>query len=364
MNELMRDEILDQPQAIAATLESLRIELPPHLETSRWRRIIFTGSGDSHFASLALTYAARRHVPLTSGIWSYPAMDAARYWSFDRLDLLVAISISGETPRTVEAADVARAQGAFVLAITNKPSSSLCESSDTCLVLPFASRSRRTPHTTDYSATLMAIAVVIERLGGARIAELDEMPGVVGEALESLEMPCHRVGESLGQASVFQFLGSGPSLASAMYGAAKFWEAGGIRASAFDVEEVAHGPHLQVEHGDPVFVLAPREASLDRAVRISQGLGRLGAKTYAVTDRPEAFADCEEVLGIPTLAEVWSPFVTCLPMQWLCLSVANRRGMDVVRKTGNLANPEIYDQVQKGWLSKGDPEAGYTEPPS
>jgi fructoselysine-6-P-deglycase FrlB-like protein len=60
MNELMRQEILDQPAAIRRALE----EAPPKLALldvapTPPQRLIFTGSGDSYFAPLALQHAAR-----------------------------------------------------------------------------------------------------------------------------------------------------------------------------------------------------------------------------------------------------------------------------------------------------------------
>ncbi|MFN8457994.1 MAG: hypothetical protein U0401_25640 [Anaerolineae bacterium] len=93
MNELMREEILDQPEALRQSLTRLREQSAQLMLTKpSWQRIIFTGSGDSYLASLALEYAARHYLELEVHV--LPAQIAARYWSFKPGDLLVAISIS------------------------------------------------------------------------------------------------------------------------------------------------------------------------------------------------------------------------------------------------------------------------------
>src|SRR4030067_2603563 len=107
MNEQMYNEILDQVHAIRNSLPNLRSQhmaLLPNITTKP--SVIFTGSGDSYFAPLALQYAARKY--LSCNVRVLPALEAARYWRFDPQDLLVAISFSGETARTNEAAQKAR----------------------------------------------------------------------------------------------------------------------------------------------------------------------------------------------------------------------------------------------------------------
>lgn len=348
MNELMRDEILDQPDALQQTLSSMRSQLTRLLPSlTGVRRIVFTGAGDSFFAPLALEYAARRF--LTANTHVLPAQEAGRYWPFESNDLVVPISISGEAGRTVEAAYTAREAGAFVLAVTANENSSLAETSTEAAIIPFRSRSRKTPHTTDYLATLLAIATLIEALGEHHFTTFDDLPKLVAQSLESLEVPCHEVGQTLAGSERFYFLGAGPSFGVTQYAAAKFWEAGGLRGFAFQLEEFAHGPHLLLDRDDPVFLVSPDGQCLGRAITMVEGLQQIGLNIFVITDKPEAFSGTH-ILHIPSIAEMWSPFLTSLPTQWICWAVATAKGYDVVSKDGRHPNPEVYELAHREWV--------------
>lgn len=343
MNELMRDEILDQPEALQQTLLSVRHQLPAMLaNTVGLERIIFTGSGDSYFAPLALEYATRRY--LSIDVHVLPSQMTARYWSFGSQDMLVAISISGEARRTAQAARAAREANAFVLGVTANEASTLANLSSATLVLPFRSRSRTTPHTTDYLSTLLAVASVVETLGGHHFSVLDDLAKVVAHSLTILEPTCIEMGQALKQRDYFYFLGSGPSFGTAQYAAAKFWEASGLRAFPFDLEEFAHGPHLMVAPDDPVFVISPSGQSVDRSLLTLEALQVIGARCFVITDNPVLFKDVQ-TLYAPALAEEWSPFGTSLSVQWLCWAIATAKGYDVVTKSGLRADPQLYEQA-------------------
>jgi glucosamine 6-phosphate synthetase-like amidotransferase/phosphosugar isomerase protein len=75
-----------------------------------------------------------------------------------------------------------------------------------------------------------------------------------------------------------------------------------------------------------------------------KGLAELGARTVVVTDRPAEFQGIS-VLEVPTLGEEWSPFVTCLPLQWLCWAIANAKGF------GRRHSPEVYERAQRFFRS-------------
>lgn len=334
MNELMRSEILDQPGALEESLASLRGQLDAAGLAQRWSAVVFTGSGDSYCAPLALQYAARLLVRAPVSV--LPALEAARYFPFSPGMLVVTISVSGEAKQTVESARTARDAGASVLSITGNAESTLAGLATRRLLLEFRSRSRRTPHTTDFLTTLLAVAAIVEALGGERVAILDELPAAVGELVAAHEQPCLELGRELAARDRFVFLGAGPSFAVAQYGAEKFWEAGGLEAHAFELDEFAHGAHFLLEPGDPVFVLAPAGRSSARVEEICEGLYGLGARVVALADS--------------ALPEEWSPFATAVPVQWLCWAIATAKGYDVERKDGRHADPGPYELAHERWV--------------
>ncbi len=348
MNKIMRDEILDQPGAIRQSLPQLRSQIDRlGLKINSGQKIIFTGSGDSFIAPLALLFAARLHCP--ANVYVLSALDAAHYWSFSANDILVPISISGKAIRTVEAAQLARKKGANVLAITANADSNLAAISDHSIIIPFQSRSRITPHTTDYLTTLLAISGLLEHLAGNRFSILDSLIDTVTQQVRDFEGPLTEIGYSLRENNQFYFLGGGPHFATAFYAAAKFWEVGGLLAGAFDLEEFAHGPHLMVKAGDPVFIVAPNGGSIERARQIVDGLRELTTELYVITDAKSNFPGIHSLI-VPTIAEEWSAFTTTIPLQWLCWGVANAKGYDVVKKDGLHDNPESYEAAHRKWV--------------
>lgn len=348
MNELMYEEILDQPQAIRESLPQLRSQLSAMNTTIESRqRIVFTGSGDSYFAPLALLFAARRNV--SPNVHVVPALEAAAYYPFSERDLLVPISVSGRAVRTVDAAQNALKGGASVLSITANADSPLAELSHNVVRLPFKSRSRVTPHTTDYLTSLLAIAVVLEHFAGTEFEVLNSLEGTVAELVRSYEQIALELGGRFRDKERFYFLGGGPHFAAAGYTAAKFWEAGGLHAIAFDLEEFAHGPHFVVDPHDPVLLIAPCGGSLARAKQIISGLRKLSVDLYMVTDIEDDI-DAVYKLSVPSVPEEWTPFTTSIPLQWLSWAVATAKEYDVLKKDGRHDDPELYEAAHHEWV--------------
>lgn len=344
MNELMREEIQDTPAAIVASLPALRAQARTVAERLRAgagaERWIVTGSGDSWCAALALQYALREC--FDADVHVATALDAARYWRYGPGDVVLAISQSGESARVLEAAQGASRAGANLFCITGQGGSTLATLGVASLVIPFQSRSRKTPHTTDYSTTLLALAALAEAVTGVSFTFLDDLATSAATAIAALEEPCLAVAQAAQDARSVYFVGAGPNYGTAMYGAAKLWEAGGVHAIALETEEFAHGPHWMVGAGEPVVLLGPSGSSAEQVERLAQALDGLGCIVVVVSD---VRAGAGVRLHIPALPEPWSPLVASIPLQWLCHALATSRGYDVVRKDGLRENPEAYEAL-------------------
>lgn len=348
MNEQMRTEILDQPAAVTYGLPRLRAQLERCDLRDHSADVVFTGSGDSLLAPVALTYAARVHAG--TRVSALHAFDAAHYVTYTPDTLVVAISVSGEASGTTRAARAAREAGATVLAITANATSTLARVGSAVLTFELRSTSRKTPHTTEFLLSLLAVAAVVEWLGRTTIAVLAELPRIVDQLVRVLEEPCRKVATTLADRDRFYFLGAGPSFGVAQYGAAKFWEAGGVDAHAFELEEFAHGPHLLLESGDPVVLVAPRGESSERAAEIAAGVADLGGRVVAITDAREELG-ASVVIPVAALREEWSPFATAVAVQWLCWAIATAKEYDVVRKDGRHADAAKYELAHRRWFS-------------
>jgi fructoselysine-6-P-deglycase FrlB-like protein len=343
VNELMLREMRSQPADLARALRDLRRQVTS-LGGPSPEKVVLTGSGDSGFAAASLELAFTS--ALERPVWAMPSAAAARYGR-GRLDgLAVVISVSGEVRRTIEAAMAARHAGGRIIAITASASSTLAALADGVLVMP-EPISRSTPHTRDYTMTLLSLLVLLEGLTGRTIPELDPWPEQVEELL-SASMPWAE-GLAEGHASVdapVWFLGMGPDSATARYGALKFWEAGGSAAWWDDLEEFGHGSQLAARPGELAILFACGPAS-SRAVEMRDGLERMGLRPAVIGDRA---IDRPDLLPLPAIRHELTPLLTSIPPQGLAYAFATRRGIDVALSMGGNPLGPLYDDVHRGWM--------------
>lgn len=344
MNEIMYEEIMDQPKAIMESLPILRKQLrESKIAIKMTKNIIFSGSGDSYIAGQSLVYAGNKLTKKNFQV--LPSQEALSYWNFSKKDLFVPISISGETKRTVLAAQKAKKEGAFVLAITTNTDSSLVKVSDEALIIPFKSRTRLTPHTTDYITTLLSIGVLIEKFHGNVINIFEDLASLVRNTLLDLSPQCSLLGEKIADRGIYYLFGDGPNYGSALYGAAKFWEARGIKALPYELDEVGHGAHLMLQDDDVVFIPTANGKTHDRIVDSVKAFNLLGVNSIVISNKPEDYLN-DTVLDYPGVAEEWSPFLSCLPLQLMVWSISNTKKFDVV-EDGRFKSKDIYDKVLK-----------------
>jgi len=347
INSMMYTEITEQPEAIALGLPSFRQQIQSmRLKHTHLDRIVFVGSGDSYFAPLALELACYRNLQVPVSIWY--SGDAATYRSFRPSDLVIPISVSGQSAATLAAAQTARLQGSSLLAITGSGDSQLAQLAHHTLVFNFHSRSRQTPHTVDYMSTLLAIAVIIEHLAETPLTFLDNLGERVDAVLTATQRVAAKIAGEIGDQDHFFFLGSGPDFGCAQYAAAKFWEAGGLWALPFELQEFAHGGHLLLEPGAPIIVVTSSAAAQHRLAQRLQSLTAIGGRPIVVVEHSSVIEDAWTIATHYSGGE-WSPFFTALPLQWLCLYVANAKGIDLLTSEGRQRTATGYRKLQAAW---------------
>jgi glucosamine 6-phosphate synthetase-like amidotransferase/phosphosugar isomerase protein len=350
MNELMLREIEDQPTILRESLVDLRYQLAT-LDLPAFDRVVLTGCGDSLYASMAVEslFAETLRRPIVA----LSSMSASRFHRHGPGELAVAVSVSGEAVRTIEAALAAKRRGAHLVSIVADEGSTLAGVSDWSLVMP-SPMTRSTPHTRDYTLTLLALGAACERLGHAEFDMLDRWPAVIESVMPNalawastlLPVPAERR---------VWFLGAGPDLGTAAYGAMKFWEAGGSQAWWDDLEEFGHGSQLVAIPGDDVVLLAPGRAG-SRALEVLPALVRMGLRPILVNGQAHQgrLEDSTPRFGLPNVpATPWAPFLSCLPVQALTYAVATHRGIDVEQPLGGKPHGSLYEDVHVSWVRQG-----------
>jgi fructoselysine-6-P-deglycase FrlB-like protein len=298
-------------------------------------RIFAGGCGDSAFApgTLGGVFAA-----LNVDVNAATSMALSGFTRFKANDTVVLSSISGGTKRTVEAAHVARTAGAEVVAITCGTESALAHAATHTIVLPFTPISRKTPHTLDYTVTLLALAqlalwwsgedpnVVLPQL--AEVSAMIDVAGVEAEVLADAIDP---------NGKIF-LLGAGPDLSSAEYGAAKFHEAGGQIAIEAETENFIHGMNFMVEPCDSIVALGNSTAGLRRGRDIVGGF--------------TGFVACAGIIGEDEGPEgIWTTefrrlLQATFTLQRLCLAIADKTGLVVELPRAGRAFGQRHASIQ------------------
>ena len=116
-------DIRSQPETLRSALGAFRRRLDDVEDFGNCRRVVLAGSGDSLIAATAVESLFR--AVLGVEVRAVSSLDAAAFEPVDDSTLLVAISVSGEVSRTVEAALRFRAAGAVTAAVTANPEARL-----------------------------------------------------------------------------------------------------------------------------------------------------------------------------------------------------------------------------------------------
>ena len=252
--------------------------------------MIVTGSGDS----LCAAELVARLYPET-GATALGALDAsAAALDLGAEDALIAISVSGRTPRVVETASRARRRGATIIAVTDDPGSALAEHGDDVWHIgaapaqalqqadyddaeaaQYVGYHHDVAQTKSFFAVLLTIARAAEATGSS--ADTD-WPGLANRidvlCQKPFWGPLHERALQWAKAGQTFFLASGAALPIARFGAYKMFEFD--RSAHFtEIEEYCHTHYFITRRGDSVVLVLQTEDDAQRAAEIAPVLAEL-----------------------------------------------------------------------------------------
>src|SRR4051794_9027154 len=261
----------------------------------------------------------------------------------DRQTLVVAISQSGETADTLEAARYATEQKARVLAICNTNGAQIPRESDAVLYT-HAGPEIGVAATKTFLAQLAAVELVGLALAQARgtkygdeiIREYETLlsvPAAIEEVLQTVE-PVRELAREIAGSKAVLFLGRHVGSPVALEGALKLKELAYMHAGGFPAGELKHGPIALIEEGMPVFVIVPPRARgtlHDKVVNNIQEIRARGARTIVLAEEGDEavapFADA--TVSLPSVPTLLQPLVATVPLQVFSCEMASARGHDV-----------------------------------
>jgi glutamine---fructose-6-phosphate transaminase (isomerizing) len=256
----------------------------------------------------------------------------------------VAISQSGETADTLAAFREAKSRGALPLAVCNVQGSMLTREAEGSL-LTHAGPEIGVASTKAFTAQLVALSLLALHLGRLRgtlpaeacrdhLASLTRIPHLM-ELTLARESAIEDLARSLAHARSFLYIGRGVNYPIALEGALKLKEISYLHAEGYPAGEMKHGPIALVDEELPTVALCPQGPVYPKMLSNVQEVKARGGRVIAIASSGDASLASlldgpgDAVLEIPATPELWSPFLTVLPLQMLAYHVALREGRDV-----------------------------------
>ena len=349
-DDFMLKEIHEQPAAIrdtlvgrvdargALTLDELRLDPDVLREV---RKVFVVACGTAFHSGLVAKYAIEH--------WTRLPVEIEIASEFRYRDpvlgpdtLTLAVSQSGETIDTLEAARHAARQGSRVLAVTNTVGSSLAREADAVLYT-HAGPEIGVAATKTFATQMVAqhlVALYLAQVRGSmfpseiaqRVEELRRLPAAVERAL-ALEPQVAQVAAAYRDARDVLFIGRHTGYPAALEGALKLKEISYIHAEGYPAGELKHGPIALVEPGVPVVAVATECHVYPKMVSNIQEVRARGAEVIAVVTEGDVAVRglARHVLEVPRTPELLSPVVVSVPLQLLAYHIAKLRGCDVDR---------------------------------
>ncbi|MGC8509401.1 MAG: glutamine--fructose-6-phosphate transaminase (isomerizing) [Acidimicrobiales bacterium] len=349
-DDFLSKEIAEQPEALRATLadrrrrdgaitfDELRVGDDELVEV---RRVVLVAAGTSHHAALVAKYAIERWARL-----SVEVDIASEYRYRDPIveigTLVIAVSQSGETIDTIQAAREARRRGARVVAVTNIVDSSLAREAD-AVIYTRAGLEVSVASTKAFVTQVAALELLALRLAQLRAT----LPAPDVEALflglravaDQVAATLARhdavrdVAATLAGARDFFFLGRHVGFPTALEGALKLKELTYRHAEGYPAGELKHGPLALIEPGVVVVAVTTDPALHAKMLSNLAEVKARGATVVAVAtdddDSVEAVADF--VLRVPATEPLFTPMVDIVVLQLFAYDTARLLGRNVDR---------------------------------
>ncbi len=359
----MLKEIYEQPRAVRDTLSGrlslekgevfLEEELGELAELlPRASSVNLIACGTSYHAALVGKFFFETLAGLSVNV-DYASEFRYRDFVGDPHRISIFISQSGETADTLAAARLVKDKGEKSIAIVNVTGSALTRVADATLYT-HAGPEIAVASTKAFTSQLTVLLLLALFAGFRRkfkeegylkrvVEELQRIPAKI-ESLLALDGTVESLAHKFFKAKDFLYLGRWVNYPIALEGALKLKEISYIHAEGYPAGEMKHGPIALIEEEMPVVAVIPRDRVYEKMLsNIEEALSRDGRVIAVATEGDEDVKNkAEEVLYVPSIHELLTPFLTIIPLQLFAYHVAVRLGADVDQPR-NLAKSVVVE---------------------
>lgn len=295
----------------------------------KFRSLIFSGMGSSHFCAIGAGIYLKRHgvdnQVISTGELLYYEKECLREDT-----LLVLISQSGESAETVRL--ISELPDKLpVIAVTNDGNSALAKRGQ--IVLPLHVSAEEAVTTRTYLASVCLTMLLAAQLAGegtdGMLRKLRRSVEALDRTLADREQILSGMEPFLDGCTAPAVMGRGYSLCSVEAGALFLREIVKVPAMAFDEAEFKHGPLEMAGPGFWAVIFAPSGPGAGMNMAMAESIVQKGGMVLLITD-DNCMVEKKEgliLIRLETMEEYLTPLCQIVPVQLLADSLAKKRGV-------------------------------------
>ena len=349
----MIKEIFEQPITLKTCLkeyiDKIREEINFYnlpIEPKKIKKIVLIGCGTAYHSCLVTKYWLEE---FTNLVIETDIASEFRYRNnrFDKNNLYIFVSQSGETADTFAALDLCKKENLKTCSVVNVVESSIARQSD-CVLPIHAGPEIGVASTKAFLGQMLVLYLFSLKIGEVRgdldnkkykklISNLKKLPQFIKETLKE-EQKIQLIAKDIYNSKGSMFLGRGSSYPIAMEGALKLKELSYLHAEGYPAGEMKHGPLALIEDGLPVVVIAPKDKYFEKTLSNMQEVIARGGKVLLLTnsDGKVISENIRFQIDLPSSDLSLTPFIFTIPLQLLSYHVALFKKCDI-DKPRNLA---------------------------
>jgi glucosamine--fructose-6-phosphate aminotransferase (isomerizing) len=315
----------------------------------KFERIMILGCGTAFYAGMTGKILLETLAKIPCDI-EFSSEAISRPILADEKTLVIAISQSGETADTLLAVKSALAQGAKLLAVTNRPESSLAALAEGMNIFTQAGIEVSVAATKSFTAQIVCLylfAFYLAEIKGTvskdKLKWMKQEIRYVPTMMEQVIARSASYREKIlpyANKKAFIFLGRGLNYPIALEGALKLKELTYIQSTGYASGEMKHGPIATIDQEVPTLSIISPGALYHKTLHNAIETKTRGAPSIAiVTDSDkETEKELDVLFRVPDMpfsdeypesTDLFSPFVSVIPLQLIAYYLAEYLGKDV-----------------------------------
>jgi glucosamine--fructose-6-phosphate aminotransferase (isomerizing) len=324
----MLKEIMEEPQAVRmAIMQDERSFTQIAMDILRARQVVISACGTSRYAGLVGRYLFSE---VANKFCDVVMASEFHYFSesVDKNTVVIAVSQSGETADVIEGVKRAKAKGARIISIVNRPSSMLCRMSDNVIYLNCGPEIAvaATKSLVSQLAIFYLLSFAMVNQFSQAASNLKSVSDEIAKILSWNGSRVEHIAEKFKDSSDFYYIARGINFPIASEAALKLKEISYIHAEGLPAGELKHGTLALIDDQTPVVVVCPNDHTFHETINNGMEAKSRGAVIIGVSDVNDKLYDYW--VEIPKVDRLFYPLVSIAPLHLLAYYIAVKGGKD------------------------------------